>query len=31
MEKAYKIAVILGDGTGPEVKREGVKVLSYLF
>ena len=26
-EKAYKIAVIPGDGTGPEVIREGVKVL----
>ncbi len=25
--KAYKIAVIPGDGTGPEVVREGVKVL----
>lgn len=25
--KAYKIAVIPGDGTGPEVIREGVKVL----
>lgn len=27
MMKAYKIAVIPGDGTGPEVIREGVKVL----
>jgi 3-isopropylmalate dehydrogenase len=27
MAKAYKIAVIGGDGTGPEVVREGVKVL----
>ncbi|AEH44137.1 3-isopropylmalate dehydrogenase [Thermodesulfatator indicus DSM 15286] len=26
-EKVYKIAVIPGDGTGPEVIREGVKVL----
>ncbi|MBL7084986.1 MAG: 3-isopropylmalate dehydrogenase [Candidatus Omnitrophica bacterium] len=26
-EKAYKIAVIAGDGTGPEVVREGLKVL----
>ncbi len=26
-EKSYKIAVIPGDGTGPEVIREGVKVL----
>ncbi|OAG28600.1 3-isopropylmalate dehydrogenase [Thermodesulfatator autotrophicus] len=26
-EKTYKIAVIPGDGTGPEVIREGVKVL----
>jgi 3-isopropylmalate dehydrogenase len=25
--KSYKIAVIPGDGTGPEVIREGVKVL----
>lgn len=25
--KTYKIAVIPGDGTGPEVIREGVKVL----
>lgn len=24
---AYKIAVIPGDGTGPEVIREGMKVL----
>ncbi len=27
MSKTYKIAVIGGDGTGPEVVREGVKVL----
>jgi len=27
MTKTYKIAVIPGDGTGPEVVREGVKVL----
>jgi len=27
MAKTYKIAVIPGDGTGPEVIREGVKVL----
>ena len=27
MEKIYKIAVIPGDGTGPEVVREGIKVL----
>ena len=27
-KKAYKIAVIGGDGTGPEVIREGVKVLN---
>jgi 3-isopropylmalate dehydrogenase len=27
MQKSYKIAVIPGDGTGPEVVREGVKVL----
>lgn len=27
MEKKYKIAVIPGDGTGPEVVKEGVKVL----
>jgi len=25
--KMYKIAVIPGDGTGPEVVREGLKVL----
>ena len=25
--KTYKIAVIPGDGTGPEVVREGLKVL----
>ncbi len=28
MAKTYKIAVIAGDGTGPEVVREGVKVLN---
>lgn len=28
MGKTYNIAVIGGDGTGPEVVREGVKVLS---
>jgi 3-isopropylmalate dehydrogenase len=28
MAKSYKIAVIPGDGTGPEVVREGIKVLS---
>lgn len=27
MSKTYKIAIIPGDGTGPEVVREGVKVL----
>jgi 3-isopropylmalate dehydrogenase len=27
MAKSYRIAVIPGDGTGPEVMREGVKVL----
>jgi 3-isopropylmalate dehydrogenase len=27
MKKAYKIAVLPGDGTGPEVVREGLKVL----
>ncbi|MBI3615209.1 MAG: 3-isopropylmalate dehydrogenase [Candidatus Omnitrophica bacterium] len=27
MERTYKIAVIAGDGTGPEVIREGLKVL----
>ena len=27
MDKIYKIAVIPGDGTGPEVVREGLKVL----
>ena len=27
MAKTYKIAVIGGDGTGPEVVREGLKVL----
>ncbi len=30
MSKTYKIAVIPGDGTGPEVIREGKKVLSAL-
>jgi 3-isopropylmalate dehydrogenase len=28
MNKAYDIAVIPGDGTGPEVVKEGRKVLS---
>jgi len=28
MSKSYKIAVMPGDGTGPEVIREGVKVLN---
>jgi 3-isopropylmalate dehydrogenase len=27
MKRSYKIAVIAGDGTGPEVVREGLKVL----
>ena len=27
MSKTYNIAVIGGDGTGPEVVREGIKVL----
>ena len=27
MAKTYKIAVLPGDGTGPEVIREGLKVL----
>jgi 3-isopropylmalate dehydrogenase len=27
MSKSYNIAVIGGDGTGPEVVREGIKVL----
>jgi 3-isopropylmalate dehydrogenase len=27
MSNSYNIAVIGGDGTGPEVAREGVKVL----
>ena len=27
-KKSYKIAVIGGDGTGPEVVREGLKVLN---
>ena len=26
-KRSYKIAVIGGDGTGPEVVREGLKVL----
>ncbi|MBU1007198.1 MAG: 3-isopropylmalate dehydrogenase, partial [Candidatus Omnitrophica bacterium] len=29
-DKAYKIAVIGGDGTGPEVVKEGLKVLKAL-
>jgi 3-isopropylmalate dehydrogenase len=28
MSKSYNIAVLPGDGTGPEVVREGKKVLS---
>jgi 3-isopropylmalate dehydrogenase len=28
MDKTYNIAAIPGDGTGPEVVREGRKVLS---
>ena len=28
MSKTYKIAVLGGDGTGPEVALEGVKVLN---
>jgi 3-isopropylmalate dehydrogenase len=28
MSKSYKIAVMPGDGTGPEVVREGIKVLN---
>ena len=28
MSRTYNIAVIAGDGTGPEVVREGRKVLS---
>jgi len=28
MSKSYKIAVLGGDGTGPEVVREGIKVLN---
>ena len=28
MSKQYKIAVIAGDGTGPEVIQEGLKVLN---
>ena len=27
MAKSYNIAVLPGDGTGPEVVREGLKVL----
>lgn len=30
MSKSYKIAVIPGDGSGPEVVREGVKVLEVV-
>ncbi|MBU2436729.1 MAG: 3-isopropylmalate dehydrogenase, partial [Candidatus Omnitrophica bacterium] len=30
MNKTYKIAVIPGDGTGPEVVREGLKVLEVI-
>lgn len=30
MERSYKIAVIPGDGTGPEVVREGVKILKAI-
>lgn len=30
MENTYKIAVIPGDGTGPEVVREGLKVLQVV-
>ncbi len=30
MSKSYKIAVIPGDGTGPEVIAEGVKVLNHV-
>lgn len=30
MNKTYKIAVIPGDGTGPEVVREGLKVLEAI-
>jgi 3-isopropylmalate dehydrogenase len=26
-QKTYKIAVLPGDGTGPEVVKEGIKVL----
>ena len=29
-ETTYKIAVIPGDGTGPEVIREGLKVLKAI-
>ena len=28
MKRSYKIAVIPGDGTGPEVVQEGLKVLA---
>ena len=28
MDKTYKIAVVPGDGTGPEVVNEGIKVLN---
>ena len=30
MGKTYKIAILPGDGTGPEVVREGIKVLDAL-
>ena len=30
MEKIYKIAVIAGDGIGPEVLAEGIKVLNRI-
>ena len=30
MDKTYRIAVIPGDGTGPEVVAEGLKVLKAL-
>ena len=30
MTKTYKIAVVPGDGTGPEVVAEGVKILNAL-
>ena len=31
MSKTYEIAVLPGDGTGPEVVREGIKVLKVLM